>query len=113
MKTVLVAWLVAFSVNAFASVYAEIDHLLHYVASTDCQYERNGSLHNGAEAVKHIQRKYDYYRDDIQSAEDFIAYSASKSALSGRYYWIHCDGQAPQKSQDWLSAELVRFRMAS
>ena len=51
--------LVCLSINVFASTQDEIDHLLAYVAKTDCQYNRNGTLHNGADAVEHINKKYD------------------------------------------------------
>lgn len=99
-----------FTTTAFASTQDEINHLLDYVATTDCQYERNGSIYNGAEAVDHIKKKYDYYQNKIKTTEDFIAYAASKSALSGKYYLIHCAGHEAEKSQDWLTTELQRFR---
>lgn len=102
--------IILFSSHAFASTKDEIQHLLAYVATTDCQYERNGTLYNGTQAVEHIKRKYDYYQDDIQSAEAFIEYSATKSAISGKEYVIHCAGHEAQKSRVWLSAELDRFR---
>lgn len=98
--------------NVFASVQDEISHLLNYVAVTDCKYERNGTIHNGTEAVNHINTKYDYYKAKIKTAEDFIAYAATKSTFSGKYYLIHCHDKPPVKSQDWLSAELARYRAA-
>jgi hypothetical protein len=67
-------------------------------------------MHNGKEAVKHIQKKYDYFADDITSTEDFIKYSATKSKMSGKYYKIHCSGKKPVKSQDWLLTELKAYR---
>ena len=38
------------------SMQNEIDHLLVFVKSTDCQYERNGDMHSGADAAEHIQK---------------------------------------------------------
>ena len=102
--------LVFFSVNASANMQAEIRHLLSYVASTQCKYERNGALHTGQEAVAHIKKKYDYFVDDIRTTEDFIEYSATKSKMSGKYYLIHCAEQQPVKSKDWLLAELAKYR---
>ncbi|WP_016957687.1 DUF5329 family protein [Catenovulum agarivorans] len=96
--------------NAFADMQAEIDHLLNYVANTNCQYERNGTMHKGEEAVAHIKKKYDYFIDDIESTEDFIKYSATKSKMSGKYYLIHCPEQTPIKSKYWLLAELAKYR---
>ena len=97
-------------VTAYASSQAEIDHLIEYVAFTECQYERNNTLHDGTEAVKHIQKKYAYFEDEIETAESFIRYAATKSELSGNYYQIHCPGESARKSQDWLLTELERYR---
>lgn len=110
LKKVLLIFLSTFSFNVLASTQDEINHLLSFVASTDCQYERNGTLHNGAEAVAHINKKYEYYLDDIESSEDFIKYSATKSKMSGKYYIIHCGDKAAVKSKDWLLTELTLYR---
>ena len=92
-----------------ASPEAEIDHLLGFIAASPCSFIRNGVAYDGADAVVHIKDKYDYYRDDIHSAEDFIALAASKSALSGKPYLVQCDAiQMP--AAEWLTRELSAFR---
>ncbi|MCU7960244.1 MAG: DUF5329 domain-containing protein [gamma proteobacterium symbiont of Bathyaustriella thionipta] len=93
-----------------ATMQNEIDHLLEFVKNTDCQYERNGDLHSGPEAVAHIRKKYNYFKDDIDSSEKFIELSASKSTMSGKFYMIHCADQPSIKSQQWLLQELHRYR---
>ncbi len=93
-----------------ADTQQEINHLLEFVASTSCQYERNGSVYDGVRAEQHIKRKYEYFKDKIISAEDFIKYSATKSTMSGRHYKIHCDNIAIQNSSDWLLNELKKYR---
>lgn len=98
------------TLNVFASTQDEINHLLSFIASTDCKYERNGTMHNGNEAVEHINKKYAYFSEDIKSTEDFIEYSATKSKMSGEYYKIHCSNQEPIKSKDWLLNELKAYR---
>lgn len=98
------------SLNSHASTQDEINHLLSFITSTHCLYERNGTMHTGKEAKAHISKKYAYYADDIESAEDFIKYSATKSKLSGKYYKIHCVNEAPLKSKDWLLIELKAYR---
>ena len=90
----------------------EISHLLQFVESTTCQYERNGDLHTGTEAVEHIRRKFEHFRDRIDSAEKFIELAATKSTISGRYYVVHCAGQPEVTSRDWLLRELKRYRYA-
>lgn len=101
------------SFNVFASSHDEIAHLLKFVESTECKFARNGSMHTGAEAVKHINKKYRYYADDIKSAEDFINYSATRSKMSGKYYKVHCANKAVIKSRDWLLLELKSFRKSN
>ena len=95
---------------ANADTQQEINHLLDFVASTTCEYERNGSVYDGARAVKHINRKYEYFKDEINSAEDFIKYSATKSTMSGKHYKIHCSNVPIQNSSDWLLDELKKYR---
>lgn len=91
---------------------AEIDHLLTFIAASPCAFIRNGVAYDGAQAVGHIKDKYDYYRDDIRSAEDFIALAASKSAMSGKPYLVKCDG-ATEPAAAWLVQELNAFRQRS
>ena len=58
----------------------------------------------------HIEKKYDYFRDDITSTEEFIEYSATKSTMSGDFYMVSCPGKEAIRTQDWLMDELKRFR---
>ena len=88
----------------------EIEHLLNFVKNSPCIFNRNGSKHPGKESVGHIQRKYDYFRDDIETTEDFIKYSATKSTMSGKYYTVDCPDKQTIKSKDWLLNELTQFR---
>jgi hypothetical protein len=92
-----------------ASPEAEIDHLLNFIAGSSCAFIRNGVAYDGAQALDHIKNKYEYYRDDIRSAEDFIALAASKSAMSGRPYLVQCDA-AEMPAAEWLTHELSAFR---
>ncbi|MCJ8319334.1 MAG: DUF5329 domain-containing protein [Colwellia sp.] len=108
---IIIISLLMLSFNSLAASQDEIDHLLNFVASTECLYERNGTMHSGDEAVGHIKKKYAYYHDDIRTAEEFISYSATKSKMSGKYYQIHCGSNPPIKSRDWLMAELKAYRL--
>ena len=95
-----------------ASPEAEIDHLLGFIAASPCAFIRNGVAYDGADAMAHIKDKYGYYRDEIHSAEDFIALAASKSALSGKPYLVKCGGTT-EPAADWISRELAVFRQHS
>ncbi|MDU9051143.1 MAG: DUF5329 domain-containing protein [Candidatus Electrothrix sp. Rat3] len=88
----------------------EVAHLLSFVRSSPCTINRNGATHQGEEAAAHIRKKYDYYRNKIKTTEQFIEYSASKSTMSGKYYTVHCDGQEPIRTRDWLLRELEEYR---
>ena len=92
---------------------AEVDYLLEYVSKSGCEMNRNGSRHKGDEAVSHIQKKYDYFRDDIKSTEDFIEYSATQSTMSGKFYMVECEGQEPIRTKDWLLDALLKYREGS
>ncbi|TLU66320.1 hypothetical protein FE810_06395 [Thalassotalea litorea] len=112
---ILVSALFALSPLAYGSeidkeTKQEIQHLLDYVGESGCKYERNGDFHQGEEAVEHIQKKYDYFVDDIETTEDFIAKSATQSLISKKKYMIHCPQQDAVPSGDWLLEELDRYR---
>ena len=88
----------------------EVDHLIEFVGSSGCIITRNGADHPSADAIDHIMKKYDYFRDDIESTEDFIHYSATKSTLSGEYYTVTCPGKETMRTQQWLLDELAQYR---
>ena len=88
----------------------EIQHLLEYLRTSGCAMERNGEKHDSEDASSHVQKKYDYFRSRIQSTEDFINYSASKSTMSSKYYLVHCEGQPAMRTRDWLLEELHEYR---
>ena len=96
-------------VTAFASMQEEISHLLNYIESSDCIFIRNGSRHDPEEAVKHIEKKYNYLKKRIKSTEDFIRGAATGSSISGKPYMIICNGKE-MKTADWLTAELKIYR---
>jgi hypothetical protein len=112
MKSVLAVVILIFTSSCFAADagQSEIDHLLQYVENTNCKYERNGTKYSGRDAAAHIKKKYAYFKDKIDSTEDFIEYSAAKSEMSGKPYTIFCPGQPVINSRDWLLRELNRFR---
>ena len=89
---------------------AEVRHLIDYLRNSDCVMIRNGKAHVGEDGAKHVQRKYDYFRNDISTTEEFIELSATKSTMSSKLYQVQCPGVAPQTSRDWLLQELGSYR---
>lgn len=88
----------------------EVDYLIGFISNTPCQIERNWTSHTGPEVIAHIQKKHDYFRDDIKTTEQFIEYSATKSTMTGRDYLVKCAGQSTLKTKDWLLQELHKYR---
>jgi hypothetical protein len=113
-KSALLGLVLAFTLLMTASAMAtdtreEIDHLLSFIAASPCTFIRNGVAYDGARAVDHIKDKYEHYREDVHSAEDFIALAASRSTLSGRPYLVTCGG-VTEPAADWIARELGAFR---
>ena len=113
MKRLLLSLLAVVSA-AFADVppeqLSEVEHLLAFVKNSGCIINRNGTDHPADKGISHIETKYDYFRDDISSTEEFIELSATKSTMSGDYYMVKCPGKETIKTQDWLLTELKKYR---
>ena len=95
-----------------AKTQAEIAHLLDHVATPGCQFNRNGSWHEGSEAKSHLQKKLDYLvkRKLVTNAESFIAGAATESSMSGKPYLVRCGGGQAVASAVYMKEELARFR---
>jgi hypothetical protein len=89
---------------------AEVARLFAYVRASGCRIERNGKLYPAAEGEGHMQKKYEHFRDKIDSTEKFIDLAASRSEVSGKPYLVRCEGRPTLTTRDWLLAELARFR---
>lgn len=91
---------------------AEVEHLLSFLKSSNCQFNRNGSWYAADKAAEHLRTKYEYFLDkgELDSAESFIDKAASASSMSGKDYLVSCAGQATEKSGIWLRQVLERFR---
>ena len=113
----LFALLVLFGLTSGASAapaktQREVTHLLAYLESSGCDFQRNGSWHKAKQARAHLEKKYHYLdkRALIGSAEDFISRAASASSMSGEKYLVRCPGGKAVTSASWLSLELQRYR---
>ena len=99
------------SVPVFASdIQTEINHLLEFLQNSECQFERNGKIHSGKNTVNHVRKKYNYFKNKIDSTEKFIEYSATKSTMSGKYYMVLCKDEPKAITRDWLLQELKNYR---
>jgi hypothetical protein len=82
------------------------------VARADCQFNRNGTWHQGPAARAHLKKKYDYLakRNLVPNAEAFIERAATSSSMSGTAYQVRCGNGAATASAPWLTTELRRYR---
>lgn len=86
----------AIDVNEDKRVNALLDALsVHH----ELVFIRNGDEHNVKEAVDHLKMKYDYAKDDLKTAEDFIEHCASRSSFSNKEYMVlYPDGKKETSS---------------
>lgn len=88
-----------------------IQHLISYVRESDVTFERNISRHDSVEAAAHIEKKYQHFKDKIDTPEQFIELCANASLVTGKQYLIINEQGDEIPSGEWLNAELVRYRL--
>ena len=89
---------------------AAINYLLSFVEKSECTFIRNNKANTAKEAVRHMRNKYDHFRDEIETPEDFIRLSASKSLITGRPYMVKTKSGQMIKAQTWLLEALEAYR---
>jgi hypothetical protein len=92
---------------------SEVSHLLEYTEKSGCDFYRNGTWYHDTKAIReHMDRKIRYFGDRgrINSTEDFIAWAATKSEISGKLYMMKCKNGTPIPTSRWLAEELERYR---
>jgi len=87
-----------------------IQYLLDFVKDSQCIFIRNNKAHNAGEAADHIQRKYEHFRDQIQTPEDFIQLTATKSLMTGEPYYVRLKDGKKITSEAWLLKALEDYR---
>jgi len=86
-----------------------IRHLISYVSAADLIFVRNAGEYTPAEAAGHLEKKYRHFRDDIETADDFIELCATQSLLSGKPYLVIDPQGNASRTSDWLRAELAAW----
>ena len=89
-----------------------IHYLLNYIAKSHATFIRNGATHTPAEAMEHVKAKYEHFKGDIKTPEDFIRLSASKSLLTGEPYLVRPAGGEERHLDEWLTEALKAHRAA-
>ena len=88
-----------------------IDTLIQRVSKMSAMvFLRNGNEYNAADAAKHMQAKYDYFKKELVTAEDFIDRCASRSEMTGQAYKVKLIGGAVRDANEFLNSELRMLR---
>jgi hypothetical protein len=91
-----------------------IDTLIQRVARMSSMvFVRNGSEYRAADAAKHMQAKYDYFKKELVTAEDFIQRCASHSEMTGQAYKVKLEGGAVRDASEFLNGELRALRQGT
>lgn len=107
----LLLWTVPATADCAATeTGAAIEELLERVRASDAIFIRNGREYRGARAARHIERKYQYFRDQVSTPEDFIRLAATRSESSGRPYRVRMPDGEQKTSAEWLHGMLSELR---
>ena len=88
-----------------------IDTLIQRVSKMSAMvFMRNGNEYNAADAAKHMQAKYDYFKKELVTAEDFIERCASRSEMTGQAYKVKLNNGAVRDANEFLNSELRALR---
>jgi Family of unknown function (DUF5329) len=103
----------AAQIVAQESLDESIKYLLDYVAKSDATFIRNGQAYTPQEAVRHIKAKYEHFKNEIKTPEDFIRLSASKSLLTGQPYLVQTSDGKQRRLDEWLAEALKEHQKES
>ena len=91
-----------------------IDTLIQRVSKMSAMvFMRNGNEYNAADAAKHMQAKYDYFKKELVTAEDFIERCASRSEMTGQAYKVKLTDGVVRDANEFLNSELRALRQAA
>ena len=116
MKSIFItsfAVLAVFSGVAIAQDNIEkkkIDYLLSSIENIEgVIFIRNGTEHNGKEAVEHLRMKLKKAGGKVKTADDFIRLCASKSIISGKSYLIKSTDGKILNSEQYFREKLKEY----
>jgi Family of unknown function (DUF5329) len=107
---VLLAICNAVPARAAESLEQTTAFLLHRIETADATFIRNGQAHTAQEAVAHVRAKYEHFKAQIKTPEDFIRLAATKSLLTGQPYFVRTRDGKEMPLGTWLSNALREHR---
>ena len=90
-----------------------VRYLMNYVSSSGLTFIRNGDPHTASEAAEHMGKKYEHFKSEIKTPEDFIALCASNSLMTGKPYQVIDEKGKKMTTADWLRNVLAAYRAPS
>ena len=87
-----------------------VQYLIGYVAASDMTFIRNSGKYSAKEASEHMQKKYEHFRGEVKTPEDFIKLCATRSMLTGRPYMVVNQQGEKIRTSEWLTDELQVYR---
>ena len=104
--------IVTFAGQTFATESLEqtVNYLIDHVGKSDATFIRNGVSHTPAEAVAHIKAKYEHFKNQIKTPEDFIRLAASRSLMTGNPYLVRTPDAKEMRLDAWLTDALKEYR---
>ncbi len=70
---------------------------------------RNDKEHTVEESIEHLQKKWEWKKNQVKTARDFTDKIASSSSLSGKPYMIRFEDGSEIKAKDWFDQELQKL----
>ena len=109
---VLVALLGICTQSAIAEedLTSTIKYLLAYVKNADVVFIRNNREHTADDAAAHMREKYEHFKDQIRTPEDFIRLAGTKSLMTGKAYQVRMKDGKTMLTQKWLEDALEKYR---
>jgi len=93
-----------------AKVDQTIQYLISYVSSSEMTFIRNAREYSAGEAAEHMSKKYQHFKGDIETPDDFIVRCATKSLLTGKPYLVVNKRGVESRTSNWLKTELTVYR---
>ena len=117
MKTFIVAAIAVLALcssrMASAQEPIEKEKIQYLISSVEnlkgAKFIRNGTEHDGKEAVAHLQMKLLKAGRMVQTADDFIRLCASKSFITGKPYMIRLSDGKTVKSEEYFREKLKEY----
>ena len=88
-----------------------IQFLITYVKDSNVVFERNFMNYTATEAAEHIEKKYQHFKDDIDTPEKFIELCATRSLMTGKLYLVVTEQGEQIPAGEWLNSVLAAYRL--